>query len=475
MGPPGVCDCFNITSISFADLNITNTFNLDGNFTCAPGSFIDSSCLTVGNCPSFALCELVAASLTLKDGTNPITYLTVGQPGIFTPEVKFGDSSQSMPDFRINKFTVYAETSEVAARTRVDVKATLGSVIIAAGGSIGSVVSIGSSGDITQSSVSDFTINSGATYNVFATGALRLFSSGNWQARGSTANITSDYFSVRKASSYGTGSIWMETFPASSLTLSATLPLIANVDPSIVIAEDIILSEGRSIVNSGVSGFQRIGPYLDIVGGRLKTSGGVNGSLSIENPITNGVMGQGIVFDDLEGIDVKDSWITSSTGDIVLHQNNKFNDMAADIQGSMFASGGTLTVAVLNAGTITATTINGAAGTCCTSDIRMKKEISDMDATKSMELLKKLSPVEFKYVDALLQEDKWVRNTTHYGFIAQELRNVFPNAVHMREKKVGEQVYRDFLSVQKDELIAHMVSAIKHLEAKVAKMEQTLL
>jgi hypothetical protein len=322
--------------------------------------------------------------------------------------------------------------------------------------------------------VSDFTINTGATYNVFATSTLRLFSNNNWQARGTAVNVTSDYISLRKVVPFGSGATWFETFPASSLTLSATLPLIANIDPSIQITEDIILSDGRSLIYSGPSGFQKQGPYLDIVGGRLKTSGGVNGSLSIENPITNGVMGQPVVIDDLDGIDVKDSWFTSSTGDIVLHQNNKFNNMAADIQGSIFAPSGMLTVSILNAGTITATTINGAMGTCCTSDRRMKKEISEMDKEKSMKLLKELSPVEFKYVDSLLKTDTWVRNTTHYGFIAQELKEYFPNAVMTNERNIDGQVYRDLLSIRKDELIAHMVSALQYLELKIHQMEQSL-
>jgi len=56
------------------------------------------------------------------------------------------------------------------------------------------------------------------------------------------------------------------------------------------------------------------------------------------------------------------------------------------------------------------------------SDSRIKKDIIDLNDTEALEILRKLEPKKYKYVDPS-RGDSFV-----YGFIAQEVANVFPIA-----------------------------------------------
>lgn len=449
------------------NLNVTNDFTLGGNFSCTPGSFIDPSCLIVGSCPNFSPCDLVAKSLTLKDGDNPVTFFTVGQAGTFTTTILMGDSSVTAPDYRLNSITAYAELTTIDARTQLKLRATLGDVLISAAGSISSLITLSSSGEINHNSISHMTSNVGGVYNVFAASTMRLYSSADWQARGLTVNITSNDISLRKFTSFGTGIIWMETLPMSSLTLGCTVPLVPNVQPSIRFGEDLRLASSRSIVTESSDGFLRIGPYMDLVGGRITSSG--CGNLSIEVPITNDI--GAVVIDDADGLDLKDTNIFSSTSPTITLFGGF---ITGDITGNSINVGSIVTNTI-SADTITANTINGAAGTCCVSDRRMKENIVPVDRAKSMAKLNLLEPVHFSYIEEFLREDTWVKNTTHTGLIAQELKKHFPNAVRVREKKVGDKLVKDFHVVRKDELITDMIAAIQYLHKRVVDLEDKLI
>jgi len=458
-GPPGVCNC-SVSDITFMNVNVTNDFTLGGNFSCTPGSFIDPSCLLVGNCPSFAACDLVAKSLLLQDGDNPVTFLQVGKPGVFTTNVLMGDSGVTIPDYRLNSIKGYAELTTWDARTLLNLRASLGNVIISAAGSIASLISISSAGSINHNAVSDMTANVGGAYNVFAASSMRLYSSSDWQGRGNTVNLTSNAISLRKFSPFGTGIIWMETLEADSLTLGCTVPLTPGISPSIRVAEDLRLANTRSFVSESADGFLRMGPYEDLVGGRLKSSG--CGRLSFENPIANDVNGSALMIDDAEGLDLKSTHVFTST------------EAAITFDNDLVVNSG-ITTGTLTATTINADTINGAMGSCCTSDRRMKKNVQKLNQTAAMERINGLHPVTFEYVKTYLEQDKWVKKGTHTGFIAQDLKKSYPNAVITRAKKIGGELVDDFHMVRKDELIAEMVAAIQHLHERVMNLEAKLV
>jgi len=67
-------------------------------------------------------------------------------------------------------------------------------------------------------------------------------------------------------------------------------------------------------------------------------------------------------------------------------------------------------------------------GTLQSSDRRIKKDIRDLDEDESMEEIKNLRPIVYKYIDKAVHNDKDIR-----GFIAQEVEGVIPTSVIDRD------------------------------------------
>jgi hypothetical protein len=70
-------------------------------------------------------------------------------------------------------------------------------------------------------------------------------------------------------------------------------------------------------------------------------------------------------------------------------------------------------------------------GTWNSSDSRIKTNINDVTDASALEKIRLLKPKTYKYIDTNEQGD-----TTVYGFIAQEVSNVFPEAVKISVKAV---------------------------------------
>ncbi|MBX2965539.1 MAG: tail fiber domain-containing protein [Cyclobacteriaceae bacterium] len=83
-----------------------------------------------------------------------------------------------------------------------------------------------------------------------------------------------------------------------------------------------------------------------------------------------------------------------------------------------------------------------AGGWLANSDKRIKTDIQDID--NSLELIKKLRPVKFKYTQEWMKKHPSLKDNYYYNFIAQEFREVFPEAA----QGSGEYVDGD-----KDEII----------------------
>jgi hypothetical protein len=65
------------------------------------------------------------------------------------------------------------------------------------------------------------------------------------------------------------------------------------------------------------------------------------------------------------------------------------------------------------------------------SDIRIKNNITELDSLHSLELLRKLQPKTFRYIDIVKNS-----NNFSYGFIAQEVNKVFSDAVSMKRDTI---------------------------------------
>ena len=86
---------------------------------------------------------------------------------------------------------------------------------------------------------------------------------------------------------------------------------------------------------------------------------------------------------------------------------------------------------------------------------RYKKDITNMNGQSDN--LSKLRPVIYRYKEGSQE--------LHYGFIAEEVEQTYPNMV-------VKDAAGDVLSLQYTELIALMVNDIQKLQTRVAQLEQ---
>ncbi len=103
------------------------------------------------------------------------------------------------------------------------------------------------------------------------------------------------------------------------------------------------------------------------------------------------------------------------------------------------------------------------------SDIRLKRDIQSLDASSELQRLLSLRPVSYYWRDERLPQ------TLQYGFIAQELQQVFPELV-----SEGEDAQKT-LAVNYQALIPLLVNAlqvqqeqIRQQEARIQKLEAEL-
>jgi len=102
------------------------------------------------------------------------------------------------------------------------------------------------------------------------------------------------------------------------------------------------------------------------------------------------------------------------------------------------------------------------------SDIRLKRDIQSLDASSELQRLLSLRPVSY-------WRDERLPQTLQYGFIAQELQQVFPELV-----SEGEDTQKT-LAVNYQALIPLLVNAlqvqqeqIRQQEARIQKLEAEL-
>jgi hypothetical protein len=93
------------------------------------------------------------------------------------------------------------------------------------------------------------------------------------------------------------------------------------------------------------------------------------------------------------------------------------------------------------------------------SDRRVKTEINDFDDALCYKLVSKISQKHFK------KDDMY-----KVGFIAQEVDEVFPNAV----TKINHRGYDDFHVIDPEQMLGVLWGAVKHLSAKLEALEKNV-
>ncbi len=100
------------------------------------------------------------------------------------------------------------------------------------------------------------------------------------------------------------------------------------------------------------------------------------------------------------------------------------------------------------------------------SDQRLKTNIQSLGASSSLAAIDQLNPVTFNWIDPE------AATTTQFGFIAQDVKKIFPNLV-----SVGVSTTKTpggTLSLDYDGLIAPMVKAIQEQQSQIQKQQSEI-
>ena len=150
---------------------------------------------------------------------------------------------------------------------------------------------------------------------------------------------------------------------------------------------------------------------------------------------------------------------------IVGYTGNTPNDIYVDGNYAGFFCGN-----IKATGTINGTVITG-------SDARLKTDIRELSDIKNyvLESIDKLNPISFHYIpikETIIGDtvsirfinriDSVVQEKTHYGLIAQELKEIYPDLVYENDN--------GYLSINYTELIPVLIQSIKELKAQVDEM-----
>lgn len=146
----------------------------------------------------------------------------------------------------------------------------------------------------------------------------------------------------------------------------------------------------------------------------------------------------------------------------------------------IIAPGGTLTIDgdIFSTGTISST------GACCTSDERVKRNITILRTQHMLTMVNELRPVTFDWSDEYVAHDAKAKYEprNRLGFVAQELRKTLPQAVTTLSKRIGTKTYDDFHTVDMNSVVPVLVGAIQELtrrldeqQAEIAELRKRVL
>jgi hypothetical protein len=489
-GIPGVCDCFNMSFVTIGNLNVTTSATFYGSIDC-PGGGMAQNCFGInGACPSYETCYLRALGL-LVNSSNPldIPLLQVGMDAVDAgkSKVNFG----VYPTRVVDDFTAHAKSTFFLASSNaipMNIIAYNGNAnFLALGSSLvtqqirtdGLLVLTGGVGTTLTSLLGSTTISSGSAVTQYTASTNSIASSSTtWQA-------TATDFTVLRS----LATPWFFTDSTNSLTCAASGPFASFASTSVTMSNDFIMEAGTTILTKSASGLIRTAG-LEICGQVVKTSGPTlqlqdntpTKLIDLQGILTNSQGAYGPTFIDIDGVNFQDTAIHNSNGTVgplVCDDTEGFKVSAGPLLvDSILPSSGTLvtlTGDLTVTGTITGNVVAGT--TCCTSDIRAKENVTDIKAKDDLDLILSLPRrISFNYKKELQMVDKSVSaGVVYHGFSAQELEEVYPNAVVVVNQTLGDGVkYSDFRKVKLETLVPHMVGAIKALNEENFRLRDEL-
>ena len=164
---------------------------------------------------------------------------------------------------------------------------------------------------------------------------------------------------------------------------------------------------------------------------------------------------------------------SSNTTAIFSAGNNQLQVGTVDSQPFKFYTGGALRMTIDTSGNIGATTGTNIFNA---SDERLKKNISSL--SNSLDIIEKLNPVKFNWIDDFVESEN---DKTLYGFLAQEVQDVFPDAVESftsidkdgnpTNLIVGDKTIDKALTVREKFLVPLLTNAMKELLVRLEALE----
>jgi hypothetical protein len=156
-------------------------------------------------------------------------------------------------------------------------------------------------------------------------------------------------------------------------------------------------------------------------------------------------------------------WTYSSANVGVYHMGNvgiynRSPSYPLDVNGTMFVS----STAYTGSGETTWTTI---------SDQRIKENITKASYEKCLENVKNIELYRFNFKDNVVNTN----DANQLGFIAQEVREVYPKAVEVNMIQDKNGTIPDLLSLNTTQIKYTLYGAFKQLLEKVEKLEKKLI
>ena len=234
-------------------------------------------------------------------------------------------------------------------------------------------------------------------------------------------------------------------------TPAATLDVTGNVHISTnAVVDGALITGGASVTTLGVSGNTTIGGTLTAtgdtsIGGGLtagSTSAGVvlNGHTSVNSPVNNAAL------------NVKRFASGEFAANFTREDAQPFVQIGDGLPGRAFFA---------NRGTGTILRSDGSSSWDTPSDLRLKHDV--LPVTGALATLARLRPVRYRYNADFLAKMHGAPDIEHFGVVAQEFQQVFPDFVD--EGKDG------MLSVRMDPIPIVTAAAVQELAAQVKERD----
>lgn len=100
------------------------------------------------------------------------------------------------------------------------------------------------------------------------------------------------------------------------------------------------------------------------------------------------------------------------------------------------------------------------------SDIRIKKDISNIGGVQAVDTLDKLRPVKFRFKEDYLQKHPEIKDQGYYNFIAQEFKEIFPQSVTEGEDGL--------LSIDTYNVLPYLVAAFQEQQKEIELLKKEI-